>query len=114
MFGRLAPVLVAGLLPVVVVGAEASGADGKTRLYGRVCTPEGKPAPGTIVDCLFFDPHQKGDTSWPVAWQLSDEEGRDGQVKVPDVGMKGETKARSDWWSRRLETKVVDLLKDSK
>jgi thiol-disulfide isomerase/thioredoxin len=76
VFRHLVPVLVAGLLPAVVVGAEASGTDSKTRLYGRVCTPEGKPAPGIIVDCLFFDPHREADVFGPVAWQLSDEEGR--------------------------------------
>jgi thiol-disulfide isomerase/thioredoxin len=39
--------------------------------------------------------------------------GRDGQVQYTEVGVKAETKARTDWWSRRLEGKVANLLKDA-
>lgn len=40
--------------------------------------------------------------------------GRDGRVKVSDVGTKAETKARADWWSQKLEAKVVGLLKEQR
>lgn len=39
--------------------------------------------------------------------------GCDGQVKHTEVGIKAETKERVDWWSRRLEKRVVELLKNT-
>ncbi len=39
--------------------------------------------------------------------------GRDGQVKYSEVGIKAETKERTEWWSRKLENKLVELLKNS-
>jgi thiol-disulfide isomerase/thioredoxin len=40
--------------------------------------------------------------------------GRDGEVKHTEVGITAETKERTDWWSRRLEQRVTDLLTDQK
>jgi thiol-disulfide isomerase/thioredoxin len=39
--------------------------------------------------------------------------GREGQVKYTEVGIKAETKARTDWWSTRLEKRIVGLLKSN-
>jgi hypothetical protein len=70
----LALVVVAGFMPVVAAGSEASARNAKTRICGCVCTPEGKPVPGITTG----------------------------------------TKERTGWWSRRLERKVTDLLKNQK
>jgi len=39
--------------------------------------------------------------------------GRDGKVKHTEVGVNAETKERTDWWSRRFEKKVIDLLSNA-
>jgi thiol-disulfide isomerase/thioredoxin len=76
VFRYLVPALITGLLPVMVAGVEAPGTDARTRIGGRVCTPEGKPVPGITLVCFRFDPTREDDFVWEVAKRESDQDGR--------------------------------------